>query len=235
MAKFTSKQLQAARYTLREMQEGGFYWKDLVIFLRATHGELTKAGYKNLDPKHELFLWYRPEDDDETIPEVSVLNPRAMPELDWGGDHGTGSPHASPRSRRLRYLEVTEKPLKVRQGAALTSKLAGTISQGTKLRVLDSRILTRDGTQRVLVAAAEAEEGQTAPKMLPLGWVTARPPPAPYTRPTTWKSTPMEKPLSAYEPPAYLSPRRLPKPMGWGGDDERRVGAMKSLDDDMEC
>ena len=40
---------------------------------------------------------------------------------------------------------------------------------------------------------------------------------------------------AAYEPPAYLSPRRLPKPMGWGGDDERRVGAMKSLDDDMEC
>ena len=66
---------------------------------------------------------------------------------------------------------------------------------------------------------------------LPLGWVTARPPPAPYTRPTTWKSTPMEKPLSAYGPPAYLSPRRLPKPLGY---DEGRVSSMKRFDE-MEC
>ena len=50
MAGFTSKQLRAARYTLRDMQEGGFFWKDLVIFLKATHAELTKAGYRDLDP-----------------------------------------------------------------------------------------------------------------------------------------------------------------------------------------
>ena len=35
-----------------------------VIFLRATHSELVKAGYKGLDPKHELFLLYRPKNDD---------------------------------------------------------------------------------------------------------------------------------------------------------------------------
>ena len=32
-----------------------------MIFLRATHTELTKAGYTDLDPKHELFLLYRPK------------------------------------------------------------------------------------------------------------------------------------------------------------------------------
>ena len=60
VAGFTSKQLRSAGYGLREMQEGGFFWKDLVIFLKATHAELTKAGFKGLDPKHELFLLYRP-------------------------------------------------------------------------------------------------------------------------------------------------------------------------------
>ena len=75
--------------------------------------------------------------------------------------------------------------------------------------------------------------------MLPLGWVTARPPPAPYTRPTTWMSTPMEKPLSAYEPPAYLSPRRLPRPLGHIGRGEKgdySTLPMSSLDgDNLEC
>ena len=72
VAGFTSKQLYAARYSLREMQEGGFYWKDLVIFLKATHAELTKAGYTDLDSKHELFLLYRPKHDDVFISVVKL-------------------------------------------------------------------------------------------------------------------------------------------------------------------
>ena len=59
------------------MQEGGYAWQDLVIFLRATHAELTRAGYTELDPHHELFLLYRPfeVEDEPGVDALSVLNP----------------------------------------------------------------------------------------------------------------------------------------------------------------
>ena len=44
-----------------------------MIFLKATHAELTRAGYKDLDPLHELFLLYRPDKDDD---EEAQLSPR---------------------------------------------------------------------------------------------------------------------------------------------------------------
>ena len=48
-----------AGYTLRE---GGFAWKELVIFLKATHtDELTDAGFEGLDAKDMLFKQYRPD------------------------------------------------------------------------------------------------------------------------------------------------------------------------------
>ena len=90
-AGFTSKQLRAAGYTLKQMQKGGYFWKDLVIFLKATHAELTKAGFKGLDPKHELFLLYRPDPDADKVPvpDVSVLSPmytseRLVHNVMWG-------------------------------------------------------------------------------------------------------------------------------------------------------
>lgn len=160
-AGFTSKQLRAARYTLRDMQEGGYFWKDLVIFLRATHWELTNAGFTGLDPKHRLFLEYGPTDPflDEIATDIGVSilgSPRVM-----------GSP---------RTTEVSENTfLKVRQGVALTSKRVGVVAPSTKLRVLDSRVWRGDGSKRMLVGAAEAEEEGGAPQFLPIGWVTALP------------------------------------------------------------
>ena len=153
-----------------------------MIFLRATHAELTKAGFHNLDPKHELFLLYRPdrEDEDETVPDVSILSPR------HSTSHGTlseihGKYLDSHEVESLRAMEVTDRylkvgavPLQVRQGASLTSKRAGLVREGTTLRVLDSRIWRGDGTQRVLVGPARAEDGGT-PQILPIGWVTAKP------------------------------------------------------------
>ena len=47
--------------TLRQLREGGFPWKELVIFLRATHAQLVDAGYEGLDAKDMLFKQYRPE------------------------------------------------------------------------------------------------------------------------------------------------------------------------------
>jgi len=61
VAGFTSKQLHAARYSLKEMQEGGFLWQDLVVFLKATHAQLTRAGFTGLNPNDRLFLLNRPE------------------------------------------------------------------------------------------------------------------------------------------------------------------------------
>ena len=61
-AGFTSKQLFAAGFTLRHLREGGAPWKELVIFLRATHAELVKAGFEGIDPKDKVFKEYRPED-----------------------------------------------------------------------------------------------------------------------------------------------------------------------------
>ena len=62
-AGFTAKQLfHEAGFTLRELREGGAPWKELVIFLKATHSELEKAGYAGLDPKDKVFKEYRPED-----------------------------------------------------------------------------------------------------------------------------------------------------------------------------
>jgi hypothetical protein len=176
---FNSRQLHGARYKLREMQEGGVPWQDLVIFLKATHAELTKAGYANLDPHHELFLLYRPgrADDDETIPEMSMLSPRLSP----GRSGAPGRPPSPHEAESPRVMEVTdqylrvdaETPIQVRRGASLTSKRAGVLSKGTKLRVVDSRIWRGDGTQRLCVHSAEPEaQSQT---QLPIGWVSARP------------------------------------------------------------
>jgi len=178
VAGFNSRQLHAARYKLREMQEGGFAWQDLVIFLRSTHAELVKAGFQGLDPKHELFLLYRPdrEDNDETFPEVSILSPRHSPSHGQRSDvHGKYlNPNEDELLRAMEvtepYLQVGSVPLQVRQGASLTSKRAGVLHEGTKLRVLDSRIWRGDGTQRVCVRTADDES-----QILPIGWVTARP------------------------------------------------------------
>jgi hypothetical protein len=163
-----------------------------VIFLRATHDELTKAGYTNLDPKHELFLTHRPHQDagsNEAIPDAVLLSPRGQ----------MLSPRPLPR---LGAIEITEKPLKLRQGVALTSKPIGVISKGTRLRVVDSRVWSRDGTQRVCVAAADDEAA-----ILPMGWVTIQPPTQPSTRPSSWSSTPMAEPqpeTAANLIPAYV-------------------------------
>lgn len=57
-----------------------------MIFLRATYTQLTKAGFEDLDPKHELFLLYRPKEGEELISDVSVLSPRykqAASEMPW--------------------------------------------------------------------------------------------------------------------------------------------------------
>jgi len=164
------------------MQEGGYSWKDLVIFLRATHAELTRAGYTDLDSMHELFMLYREKEDEQLIHDMSILSPRYTAR---GHQDVVASPRAGALDRTERYVEVGSTPLKVRQGVALTSKFIGLVSQGTRLRVLDSRIWRRDGTRRVCVATTETEESQ-GPTILPLGWVTAsllapasRPPPAP--------------------------------------------------------
>ena len=55
------KQVRAAGCSLREIREGGFPWKECVIFLKATHAELADAGYEGLDAKDLLFKQYRPE------------------------------------------------------------------------------------------------------------------------------------------------------------------------------
>lgn len=153
---------------------------DAVIFLRSTHAELTKAGYADLDPHHELFLLYRPEraDEDGTIPDVSILSPRHSPSRGRrSGVHGkyltqheTAALSAMEVTRP--YLQVGAAPLKVRQGASLTSKRVGVLVKGTKLRVLNSRIWRRDGTQRLCVGNAEPN---AEPQFLPIGWVTAKP------------------------------------------------------------
>lgn len=98
-----------------------------VIFLRATHAELTKAGYKDLDPQHSLFLLFRPEraDDDESYPQAGpIISPRF---------HGTKSAvhgklldeHEGELLRLNQVtdtlLEVGSKPLQLRQGVSLTS------------------------------------------------------------------------------------------------------------------
>ena len=71
-AGFTSKQLfHEAGFTLRALREGGAPWKELVIFLRVTHGELLAAGYRDMDPKDKVFREYRPTShgQGESIPE----------------------------------------------------------------------------------------------------------------------------------------------------------------------
>ena len=136
-----------------------------VIFLRATHADLTKAGYVDLDPQHELFLLYREKDDEEPFPDVSILSPR------YG--HAVGPSLHRTVGGEVRVVGAT--PLKVRQGVALTSKVVGVLSPGTRLRVTDSRVWRRDATHRVLVAAADTTEdgAASARQILPLGWVTA--------------------------------------------------------------
>ena len=61
-------------------------------------------------------------------------------------------------------------PLQVRKGASLTSKRAGVLSKGTKLRVMHSRVWRGDGTQRLCVRTADAQS-----QLMPIGWVSARP------------------------------------------------------------
>ena len=70
-AGFTSKQLHSVGYTLRMLREGGAPWKELVIFLRATHGDLLAAGYRDMDPKDKVFREYRPtsQGQGQSIPE----------------------------------------------------------------------------------------------------------------------------------------------------------------------
>ena len=126
-AGFTSKQLHAAQYTLSELQKGGYPWKDLVIFLKASHAELTEAGYKNLDPKHRLFLEYRyiAEDDDELIHDLSVLSPRYR---------GLGSPRIpdDPTS-----VHVGDAPLVMRAGPEMSSDKLCDVPSGTAVEVLE--------------------------------------------------------------------------------------------------
>ena len=56
------KQLYSAGFTLRSFKDAGVPWKELVIFLRATHTELVAAGYGlELDPKDKVFRDYKPE------------------------------------------------------------------------------------------------------------------------------------------------------------------------------
>ena len=174
-------------------------WPIPVIFLRTTHAELTRAGYTELDPLHELFMLYREKEDEQLIHDMSILSPRYLsPRYTARGQQDVvASPRAGALDRTERYVEVGSTPLKVRQGVALTSKFIGLVSQGTRLRVLDSRIWRRDGTRRVCVASTESEESQ-APAILPLGWVTAS------------KLTPAGKPPPAPSPasssPPYLNP-----------------------------
>lgn len=94
-------------------------------------------------------------------------------------------------------VQVTEKPLKLRQGVALTSRPLGVLAQGRKLKVVDTRVWRRDGTLRVCVASADSEEGGNS--ILPLGWVTIQAPTMPSTRPTIWPSAPMEQPPPVVE------------------------------------
>ena len=101
VAGFTSKQLRSAGYGLREMQEGGFFWKDLVIFLRATHAELAKAGYKDLDQKHELFLLYRPTHD-----EIYVA--RTKCKMREGSSLESADAGSLPIGTRVRVLQRSE-------------------------------------------------------------------------------------------------------------------------------
>ena len=195
---FNSRQLNGARYKLKEMREGGFPWQDLgagrsipnrpplspphahyvlkrflsslcfiltlvrpalesfglaVIFLRSTYEELNHAGYTGLDPTHELFLLYRPEraDDDETVPESPRHCSYAINDAD-------------------KYLQVGAAPLQVRKGASLTSKRAGVLSKGAKVRVVNTSVWRGDGTKRLCLRSADPDAES---QHLPIGWVTA--------------------------------------------------------------
>ena len=180
--------------------------------MRVTHAELTKAGFTGLDPLHELFLLYRParEDEDETLPEVSALNPRHLaghsPSSGLRSDimiHGKYL--HSHEVDSLRALEVTdqhlevEAPLKVRQGASLTSRSAGVLPKGMKLRVVDSRIWRGDGTQRLCVTNAEDQS-----QILPIGWVSARP--------GFFSKSPRPHSSCSRSASSRNSPRTLPRP-----------------------
>ena len=99
--------------------------------------------------------------------------------------HSSRGPSPRPGSSRRqpetvggksRYLEVGSMPLQVRSGAALTSKRVGVLPQGMRLRVIDRRVWPRDGTHRVCVAAAQADEQTHSPQILPVGWVTQQRP-----------------------------------------------------------
>jgi len=75
IAGFSSRQLYEVGFTLQELMIAGYSWKDLVIFLRVTHQELTQAGYRGIDPKHRLFMQYRPDvlDEEQGNPCTSPL------------------------------------------------------------------------------------------------------------------------------------------------------------------
>ena len=127
---------------------------------------------------HEFFYLYREKEDEEVVADVSILSATYTHASNSGCQH-----HPRDVEAAERYLEVSAAPLKVRQGVALTSKRAGTLPQGTKLKVIDSRVWRRDGTQRVCVAAADAERvssssSSIASQILPFGWVTLALPPS---------------------------------------------------------
>lgn len=63
-AGFSMKQMRAAGFSLRDLREAGASWNELVIFLRATHAELLRAGYAatEIDPKSsKIFREYAPK------------------------------------------------------------------------------------------------------------------------------------------------------------------------------
>ena len=131
VAAFTSRQLHEAGYTLKQLYKGNYPWQDLVIFLRFTHAELTAAGYRDLDPKHRLFLEYRPEHDEEM---GAPASPRSHP----------ASPMASPRAypereQDPRSMRVGDAPLVLRAGADLTSEKLRQVPKGTPVEVLELR------------------------------------------------------------------------------------------------
>ena len=167
-----------------------------MIFLRATYDELVKAGYKKLDPLDQLFLTHRPHEDSGTKEAVTedlfsipgggtMMSPRPLPTM--------LSPRPLPAPG---LIEVSNKPLKLRDGVSLTSKPLGVIAPGRKLRIVDSKVWRRDGTQRVLVRYDEDERDGDyhTSSMLPLGWVTIQVPAVPISRPTAWPSKPMAQP-----------------------------------------
>lgn len=128
-----------------------------VIFLKATHAQLTEAGFRNLDPLHRLFLEYRPEPEDEEsgglFNDLSVFSPRYHPST-------------QPLGLQIALFCSSDKGLVLREGHQMESELCGrTIPPGTALVVVAVKKL-EDGTRRGRVALKDRANLQA------LGWVT---------------------------------------------------------------